>query len=55
MFVCFMQGEDPYLGIVLNTKETLVNFLKKNILCRLVGDVSLCADHILGWVMTKLE
>ena len=27
----FVQGEDPYLGIVLNTKETLPNF-KENVL-----------------------
>ena len=31
--VClFVQGDDPYLGIVLNTEETLPNF-KENVLC----------------------
>ena len=48
MFICFMQGEDPYLEIVLNTKETLPDFL-----CRLARDVSLCAGHVLVWVVTK--
>ena len=28
VFVFFVQGEDPYLGIVLNTKEALPNFFE---------------------------
>ena len=28
VFVFSVQGEDPYMGIVLNTKETLSNFFK---------------------------
>ena len=47
--VClYMQGEDLYLGVVLNTKETLPNF-KENVLCLACwGTCPLCADRAPG-------
>ena len=35
-----MQVEDPYLEIVLNTRETLPNFFLKSSSVGLLGDVS---------------
>ena len=54
LYACIvLQGDDPYLGIVLNIKGTLFDFIwKKRVYCRLAKDVSLCAGHVLSWVVT---
>ena len=53
LHICmFYADDDLYLGIILNTKETLSDFLLEQSLSRLARDVSLRAGHGWGWVMT---
>ena len=43
-----------YSGIVLNTKEILLDFFKEKSSVGLLRDVSLCTGHSPGRVMTKV-
>ena len=54
VYVLLMQGENPYLEIVLNIKEIPPNFLE-NVFCQACQEMyPLRAGHGPGWIMTKL-
>ena len=54
LHVCmFYAGRESLFGNSPRFKgDSAQFFLEKRILCKLARDMSLCAGHILGWVMT---